>query len=89
MRRIRVRNVSSQRLGKWAGMNPAAGAKLRFRDNKGRRCPERVILIDKDMPSGKRRKTVVHERVEYRLMKRGMSYEKAHRLANRAEKRVR
>lgn len=48
--------------------------------------PRGHILVDSRLPPKYRKPIVFHEKYEYKLMKGGMSYKKAHRLSNKAEK---
>ena len=59
---------------KGVGSHPLVGA------------PRHTILISARMPKKWRKPLIFHEKHEYRSMKKGMPYKKAHRLADKAEK---
>jgi len=50
--------------------------------------PGNTIRIDKKLPKKYRRSVILHEKVEAKLMNKGMPYEKAHRIAESAERRA-
>jgi hypothetical protein len=82
MRRQRLLRVHDNRLRDYAGMNRPAAKKL------GYHMPKKIdIMVDGRMSKAKQAKTIVHERVEARLIRRGLSYWQAHKQALRAEQR--
>lgn len=69
----------------YVGMNYYAARSLRipFPHSK------KTILVRRDLGKGARKRTIFHEKIEYELMKRGLSYREAHKIALKAEKKIR
>jgi hypothetical protein len=81
--RRHVREVGSE-LKDYAGMNHEAGRVMGFSPNPR---PDH-ILVSKKLTVLDKKKTVVHEKIEEGLMRRGWPYWKAHKAALRAEEVV-
>jgi hypothetical protein len=80
--RYRVKRVYDGTLKDYAGMNRPAARKL------GYPMPKKIdIIVDGRMSRAKQAKTILHERVEARLIRRGLPYWEAHKQALRAEGR--
>jgi hypothetical protein len=52
----------------------------------GFKVPRNTFLIEKSLSSRERKRVLVHEKIEYKLMKKGMPYEKAHPITKNLEK---
>lgn len=79
----KVKTVSSKVLDDYAAMNPMAAKAFGFHH-----IHAGEILVWSGLKGKARRKTIVHEEVEAKLMKRGLPYWKAHEAALKAEKKV-
>jgi len=78
---MKVKEV--KRIGKgYLGMNPLAAKEL------GIKSPPNTILIKKGLTRHKKNLTIIHEKIEYAQMKRGLKYKPAHRIASALEKKV-
>lgn len=80
---FRVRLVKRIPKG-YVGMNYYAARSLRIPFP----YPKKTILVRRDLGKRARERTILHEKVEYELMKRGLSYRKAHKIALKAEKKI-
>lgn len=80
-----VKFVGQNVLKDYAGMNSEAAKPFHFTNPpKGK-----TILIAKSWMTPKEKaQTIVHEQVEYNLMKKGVNFWQAHEAALRAEKKV-
>lgn len=83
---MKIRYLPGKKMGRWAGMNGFASRsrEARFRVN-GHEVGKNEILVRESMSRREQRATIVHERAEVRLMKRGVSYPEAHHMANKEE----
>jgi len=81
-RDLRVKIVKDIYTHDFVGMNPEAAKVLDFK------CPSNTIVIDSNLDWREKCHTLKHEIVEYDLMKRGMSYGRAHRRALKLEREV-
>lgn len=79
-----VRQKDSDFMGKWAGMNYYA-AEYNHTNLHPR---PREIFVDKNLKPDDKKKTIVHEKVEAEMMKKGLSYPKAHKIALKVEKYI-
>jgi len=71
---MKVKEVKN--IGKgYEGMNPLAAKEL------GVKCPRNTILVKKSLSPKSKKKTITHEKIEYKQMKRGLKYRPAHRIA--------
>jgi hypothetical protein len=78
--------VPSATLKDFAAMNDEAGRKMGFL-YKGKRLPNKTILIDRDMPIIAKIHNLKHEIIEMELMeKHRLPYWKAHLIALKKEK---
>lgn len=87
MRKSSVMKVKSKTLGKWAGMNSHASKSVGYRFPSGKAVRPNTIVVDRSLPR-KETKIIVHESVEEHYMRKGMSYENAHEIANKVEGRI-
>jgi len=71
----KIRFVPSKKLKDYAGMNKYAAKSL------GYPLKEDIILVDESMTREEKNRTIKHEMIERSLMKKGMTYWKAHRIA--------
>lgn len=84
-KKTKVRLVSGKKMGQWAGMNSYAARRIGFKH----KMKPHEIWIDRNMSKKRIRKTIRHELVERKLMRKGMGYHKAHRIATLSERKVR
>ena len=77
--------VPTSALKDYAAMNDEAGRKIGFR-YKGKKLPDKTILIDRNMSVKTKLRDLKHEIIEMNLMeKRHMKYWPAHLIATRRE----
>jgi len=87
--KYKIKFLSSKKMPIWAGMNFWASKALHLKTAPYKNMKPNEILLDKEYPAKTLRKNLVHELTEAKLIKRGMSYPKAHRIALKTEKKVR
>jgi hypothetical protein len=80
--KFKIKEVGRKIIRDYDGMNACAGRVMKF---KGYPMRENTILVDKNMSSAMKKRTVKHEIAEYKLMKHCKGYWDAHRYALKHE----
>jgi predicted kinase len=78
--RYRVKRVYDGRLKDYGGMHRLIAKQLHFPMPRGA-----DIVIDAQRPQREQRRTIIHEKTELRLMRKGLPYWPAHKAALKAE----
>jgi hypothetical protein len=79
--KYKIKYVGNEQLKDYAGMNYHAGKVLGFIP----KLKKNEILIDKKLSKKDKQKTIRHEIIEDKLIKKGMGYFKAHKIALKYE----
>jgi hypothetical protein len=79
--RFRIISVDEKLLGRYDGMNYYANKELR----QNHTMKEYDVLINRNLYGKKRKSVIKHELIERNLMKKGMKYRDADRIATKYE----
>ena len=80
---FKVRTVPDRELGGYEGMNAYAAKEMHFTPS----CAKNVVEVSDRYKGAVRERIIKHEVKEAELMRNGMHYGQAHKLANRAERK--
>ena len=83
--KFNVKEEPKEKMDGWMGMNEKAAKAEHFGKIK---LKKNDVLVKKTLPSLIKKRTIRHEEVEDELMRKGKKYKAAHKVALKAEKKV-